>query len=71
VFDNTGYIDRYRILFRRLLQERYYDAAAVLATRNGQGISDDGYPELGMGHFEAAVKARVMYIESLASLTGP
>jgi len=65
VFDNTSYIDRYRILFRRLLGERLYDAAALVTTRHGEGISHTPYPELGLRNFEAAVRARITYISEL------
>lgn len=65
VFDFTGYIDRYRILLQRLVRERQYDAAALLATPKGGGIVDDVVPELGMNNFRAAIAGRVAYIKAL------
>ncbi|UJH71734.1 PaeR7I family type II restriction endonuclease [Ornithinimicrobium sp. INDO-MA30-4] len=38
-FNDTGYLDRYRILFQRLVREGKYDAAVVAATEIGQGYS--------------------------------
>lgn len=65
IFDNTGYVARYRILLQRLVRERLYDAAALIATPTGGGIVDDTVPELGMKNFAAAIKGRLAYIEGL------
>ena len=65
-FDGTSYIDRYRNLLQRLVRERQYDAAAVLATPKGGGLIDaDVVPELGMRNFAAAVAGRLAYIGGL------
>lgn len=65
VFDATGYIDRYRILLQRLVRERQYDAAALIASPKGGGIVDDSFPELSMRNFSAAVAGRLAYIKGL------
>ncbi len=64
-FDMTSYIDRYRILLQRLVRERQYSAAALLATPRGGGIVDDNVSELGMRNFAAAVAGRLTYIKAL------
>lgn len=65
IFSNTSYIDRYRILMQRLVRERLYDAASVVATEANSGIFDDPLPELGLANFAAAIAGRVAYIKSL------
>ena len=66
VFDRTSYVDRYRILLQRLVRERQYDAAAVLASPKGGGILDaHAVPELSMTHFRAAIAGRLAYIRAL------
>ena len=66
VFDQTSYVDRYRILLQRLVRERQYDAAAVLATPKGGGVlGADAVPELSMTNFRAAIAGRMAYIRAL------
>jgi type II restriction enzyme len=65
IFANTSYIDRYRILLRRLVRERLYDAAAFVSTERGGGIYDDPEPELSLHNLSAAIAGRVAYIKHL------
>lgn len=65
IFQGTSYLDRYAILGLRLMRERLYDAVAVIATAQGQGIHSEPYPELSVGNFVAAIEGRIAYIDSL------
>lgn len=65
VFQNTGYLDRYRILMQRLVREKQYDAAVVVATEKGQTTIDEPIFDLSFANFEAAVAARIAYIKAL------
>lgn len=65
VFAGTSYIDRYRILFQRLVNERLYDAAAVIASQMGGGITSEPMPELSLRNFAAAIDGRMAYIKGL------
>jgi len=65
VFRNTGYLDRYRILMQRLVREKQYDAAVVVATEKGQDTIDEPVFDLSFANFEAAVAARIAYIRAL------
>lgn len=65
VFDQTGYVDRYRILLQRLVRERLYDAAVVISTERGQGIYDDPIKDLSPLNLEAAIAGRIAYIKAL------
>ncbi|WP_164545296.1 PaeR7I family type II restriction endonuclease [Antribacter gilvus] len=65
IFNDTSYLDRYRILLRRLLHEQQYDAAVVAATEQGQGIYDEPDFELSFANFGAAIKGRIEYIRAL------
>lgn len=65
IFNDTSYLDRYRILMRRLLHEQQYDAAVVAATERGQGIYDEPDFELSFANFTAAIKARITYVREL------
>ena len=65
IFNGTSYVDRYRILARRLVRERLYDATCVLETAKGQGILHEPDTEVGVSNFAAAVAGRIAYIEGL------
>jgi type II restriction enzyme len=64
-FDKTSYLDRYRILMRRLVREQQYDAAVVAATEKSQGIYDEPDFELSFANLGAAIKARIEYIRAI------
>lgn len=65
IFRNTGYLDRYRILMQRLIREKQYDAAVVVASARGGGTIEEPIFELSFANFEAAVAARIAYIKAL------
>lgn len=65
VFDNSSYIDRYRILCDRLVRERLYDAACLVSTVKGKGIHDEPVPEVSTQNLTAAIAGRVAYIRGL------
>lgn len=65
IFSGTSYVDRYRILARRLVRERLYDATCVLATRQGEGILEEPVHEVSVANFAAAVAGRIAYVEAL------
>lgn len=65
IFDNTSYLDRYRILLRRLVRDQQYDAAVVAATEPGNGIYDEPDFELSFANLGAAIKARIEYVRNL------
>ncbi|MCL2594135.1 MAG: PaeR7I family type II restriction endonuclease [Promicromonosporaceae bacterium] len=58
-FGETSYLDRYRILMRRLLDEGQYDAGAIVASVKGQGITQDPKDDLSLPKFAEAVHARI------------
>jgi type II restriction enzyme len=64
-FNNTGYLDRYRILLKRLVREKQYDAAVVIATERGSGIFDEPEFDLSFAAFTAAAAGRLAYIKAL------
>lgn len=64
-FDDTGYLDRYRILLQRLVREGKYDAAVVAATERGQGVFNEPVVELSFANLEASVSGRLAYIKGL------
>lgn len=66
VFDNSSYIDRYGILFDRLVRERLYDATCLVSTVKGEGIHDEQVPEVSTQNLTAAIAGRVAYIRGLA-----
>lgn len=66
-FNDTGYLDRYRVLLQRLVREKQYDAAVVAASEQGQGVFDEPLFELSFANLEAAVTARLSYIKALPS----
>lgn len=66
VFDNSSYIDRYGILFDRLVRERLYDAACLVSTVRGEGIHDEPVREVSTQNLTAAITGRVAYIQGLA-----
>jgi hypothetical protein len=45
-FDDSSYIDRYSVLFERLVRERLYDAACLISTVRDEGIYDEPMPEV-------------------------
>lgn len=65
IFSGTSYVDRYRILGKRLMRERMYDATCVLTTQKGEGILEEPVAEVSVGNFAAAVAGRIAYIEAL------
>lgn len=65
VFDNSSYIDRYGILFDRLVRERLYDATCLVSTVKGEGIHDEPVPEASTQNLTAAIAGRVAYIRGL------
>jgi hypothetical protein len=66
VFDNSSYIDRYSILFDRLVRERLYDAACLISTARGHGIYDEPVLTVSTQNLTAAIAGRVAYIRGLA-----
>jgi type II restriction enzyme len=67
-FDYSSYADRYRLLFERLVRDGLYDAACLLTTRRGEGISNEPAPELSTQRLTAAIAGRVAYISGAADL---
>lgn len=65
VFDYSSYIDRYGILFDRLVRERLYDATCLVSTVRGEGIRDEPVPEVSTQNLTAAIAGRVAYIRGL------
>ena len=65
IFKNTGYLDRYRILMQRLVREKQYGAAVVVATARGEATIDEPVFDLSFANFEAAIAARIAYIKAL------
>lgn len=66
VFDNSSYIDRYRILFDRLVRERLYDAACLIPSVKGEGMGTERHPEVSTQNLTAAIAGRVAYIKGLS-----
>ena len=60
-----GEVDRYRILLQRLVREKEYDAAVVVASAKGQGILDEPVFDLSFANQEAAIGARLAYVKAL------
>jgi Restriction endonuclease XhoI len=67
-FGYSSYTDRYRLLFERLVRDRLYDAACLLSTRRGEGISNEPVPEVSTQTLTAAIAGRVAYIRGAADL---
>lgn len=66
IFDNTSYMDRYRILCKRLLHERLYDAVCFVAASKDPNMPvDEPDPELSYATFVAAIRGRVRFITEL------
>lgn len=65
IFRDSSYTDRYRILFQRLVTERLYDAACLIATEKGQGIHSEPLPEVSTQNLTAAIAGRIAYIKEL------
>ena len=60
-----GYLDRYRVLMRRLVREQQYDAAVVAATERDQGIYDEPDFELSFANLGASIRGRIEHIRAL------
>jgi hypothetical protein len=69
-FDCSSYLDRYRLLFERLLRDGLYDAACLLGTRRGAGITSEPAGELSTHSLTAAIADRVAYVRTAADLLG-
>lgn len=66
VFHNTSYKDRYRILCKRLLHERLYDAVCfVTASKDLTAAVNQPDREFSFASFVAAIRGRTKYIEEL------
>ena len=66
VFENTSYLDRYRILCQRLVRERLYDAACfVTSSRAADSPISEPDPELTFSNLAAAIVGRAAYIKAL------
>lgn len=65
VFDDTSYMNRYEILFQRLVRESLYDAACLISTRRGEGIYDEPLDVVSTRNLTAAIAGRVTYIKGL------
>ncbi|HBX77019.1 MAG TPA: type II restriction endonuclease, partial [Acidimicrobiaceae bacterium] len=65
IFQKTGYLDRYRILMQRLVREKQYDAAVVVATAKGQDTIEEPIFDLSFANFEASIAARIAYMKAL------
>ena len=64
-FDYSSYTDRYGLLFKRLVQERLYDAACLISSQRGQGIHAEPVDEVSTKNLTAAIAGRVAYIEGI------
>jgi len=53
------------ILFERLVRERLYDAACLIASVKGKGIHNESAPEVSTQNLTAAIAGRVAYIRGL------
>jgi len=70
IFHGTSYADRYRILCKRLVRERLYDAACFLTSSVGPPVTlNEPDPELGFANFAAAIAGRVSYLQALPAQT--
>ncbi|WP_445161430.1 PaeR7I family type II restriction endonuclease [Mycobacterium sp. Dal123C01] len=65
-FNDSSYIDRYSILFERLVREGLYDAACLISTVRGQGICEEPLREVSTQNLTAAIAGRVAYVGGLA-----
>jgi hypothetical protein len=66
VFHNTSYKDRYRILCKRLVRERLYDAACfVTSSKALESPIDEPDPELSFANLSAAIAGRAAFIKAL------
>ena len=50
---------------QRLVREKQYDAAVVVATAKGEETIDEPVFDLSFANFEAAIAARIAYIMAL------
>ena len=63
VFYNTSYLERYAILCKRLVLERNYSAASLLAAqRDGEGSFSEPDAELGFGVFAKSLFGHLLGI---------
>lgn len=66
VFHDTSYKDRYRILCKRLVRERLYDAVCFAASsKTPDSLIDEPDPELSFANFSAAIAGRAAFINAL------
>lgn len=66
VFDNTSYMERYKIFCERLQKERLYDAVWFVTTgRGAQGTAGEPGPEISYSAFAAGIAGRVAFINAL------
>lgn len=65
-FEETSYIDRYRLLFQRLVRERLYDVACLITTERMGGIHPETAVEVSTQNLTAAIAGRVTHILGLA-----
>jgi len=66
IFEGTSYKDRYRILCRRLVRERLYDAACfVTSSRGPDSRVDQPDEELSFTAFTAAIAGRAAFVQAL------
>lgn len=65
-FTKTSYVERYRILCQRLVRERLYDAACVIASSNDPTRPiEEPVAELSYANFVASIAGRAAYIKAL------
>ncbi|MCL3838015.1 PaeR7I family type II restriction endonuclease [Aeromicrobium duanguangcaii] len=64
-FEQTSYLDRYRILGHRLMADGLYDAVSVIATERGRGIYSQPDPHTSVEAFAEAIRLRIQYIDHL------
>lgn len=70
VFEDTSYKDRYRILCKRLVRERLYDAACfVTASQDPSRPIDQPDPEVSFDNFVAAIAGRAAYIKAFSEVS--
>lgn len=64
-FRRSTYTDRYAVLFDRLVKERLYDAACLVSTRRGEGISHEPLPRVSTANLTAAIAGRVTHMQGI------
>ena len=68
VFRQTSYLDRYRILFQRLIDDGIYNAAVVVATEKGKPDIEESVPGLSIADFTTEVTRRIDQIIEISKL---